>query len=77
MNREINRDMLVALIKEQEPSFLQAARRTGYVCPVCGNGTGADGDGLAKDKDKPLPKWEEEAINRAFDDDHRGIGLTD
>jgi len=25
----------------------------------------------------PLPKWEEEAINRAFDDDHRGIGLTD
>jgi|BioPla2DNA2_1021312.scaffolds.fasta_scaffold05227_10 replicative DNA helicase len=56
MNREINRDMLVALIKEQEPSFLQAARRTGYVCPVCGNGTGADGDGLAKDKDKPYYK---------------------
>jgi hypothetical protein len=25
----------------------------------------------------PLPKWEEEAINRAFDDDHGGIGLTD
>jgi hypothetical protein len=25
----------------------------------------------------PLPKWEEEAINRAFDDEHRGIGLTD
>lgn len=35
-------------INSQEPTFLSDARRKGYVCPVCRNGQGQDGDGLTK-----------------------------
>ncbi len=51
--KNMSRDMMIKKIKEQEPSFLQAARKTGYVCPVCGNGTGEDGDGIARDPGSP------------------------
>lgn len=37
-------------ILQQEPTFLAKARRKGYVCPCCGNGTGKDGSGISKNK---------------------------
>lgn len=36
-------------INQQEPTYLQKARKTGYICPVCGNGSGKDGTGITKD----------------------------
>ena len=41
-------DEIKRLIKSQEPTFLPAARHKGYVCPVCGNGKGRDGDGIMR-----------------------------
>lgn len=35
-------------IKAQEPTFLQRAKKKGYVCPKCGNGTGDTGDGITR-----------------------------
>lgn len=35
-------------INNQEPTFLSNARHKGFVCPVCGNGQGQDGDGLTR-----------------------------
>ena len=36
--REINR---------QDPgAFLKRAKKRGYICPKCGNGSGKDGDGI-------------------------------
>lgn len=35
-------------INSQEPTFLSDARHKGFVCPVCGNGRGQDGDGLTR-----------------------------
>ena len=32
-----------------KPSFLQAAKKKGYVCPQCNNGTGSDGTGITED----------------------------
>ena len=49
----MNRDQALETIRQQEPTFLEAARRSGYVCPVCGNGKGKDGDGIAKDPSNP------------------------
>lgn len=37
-------------IREQQPAFLGRARRTGYICPNCGNGSGEQGDGLTLDR---------------------------
>lgn len=48
-------DKAIERIRQQQPTFLQAAKKKGYVCPKCGNGTGKDGDGITldpKDKDK-------------------------
>lgn len=36
-------------INNKKPDYLQKARRTGYVCPSCGNGTGKNGDGIIVD----------------------------
>ena len=33
--------------------FTQKARKKGYVCPLCGNGSGADGDGVTEDQSRP------------------------
>ena len=33
-------------INREQPTFLQRAKRTGYICPACGNGSGKDGDGI-------------------------------
>ena len=33
-------------IRRQYSTLLQKARRTGFVCPCCGNGTGENGDGI-------------------------------
>lgn len=35
-------------INEQQPDFLEEARKTGYVCPVCGSGSGKHGTGIVK-----------------------------
>lgn len=45
MDRERAREYVNA----QPPTFLEEAKSRGYVCPVCGNGSGATGDGIAKD----------------------------
>lgn len=39
------------IIRHQKPFFLEKAKRSGYICPVCGNGEGMDGDGIALNKD--------------------------
>jgi len=36
------------LLRSQEPTFLTKAKRTGYICPACGNGSGRDGDGITR-----------------------------
>lgn len=37
-------------LKTKAPDFLPQARKVGYVCPVCDNGTGESGDGLILDR---------------------------
>ena len=49
----MNRTEAKDFIKQQTPHFLEKARKTGYVCPFCGNGTGESGDGIVKDKKDP------------------------
>lgn len=45
----MDRNDAVAYIKSQAPdAFLQKARKRGYICPACYNGTGKDGDGIVK-----------------------------
>ena len=45
----MDRQQVIDYINEQEPTYLQTAKKTGYVCPVCGNGSGKDGTGITKD----------------------------
>ena len=49
MNRQDAKDY----IRQQEPFFLEKAKRTGWICPYCGNGSGANGDGIVKDAKDP------------------------
>lgn len=45
----MTREQAAEYIKQQSPeAFLTRARKRGYVCPLCGNGSGADGDGIVK-----------------------------
>lgn len=44
----MTREDAILELKKQVPSFLPKARRRGYVCPVCGNGKGKDGDGIVR-----------------------------
>lgn len=54
MDRENAKDF----INRQEPTYLQRAKKTGYVCPVCGNGSGKDGTGITKDpNDREHPHY--------------------
>lgn len=54
MDREYVKDF----INRQEPTYLQRAKKTGYVCPVCGNGSGKDGTGITKDpNDREHPHY--------------------
>lgn len=47
----MDRKEATSYIKRQTPdAFLQKARKHGYICPKCGNGTGKDGDGIVMDK---------------------------
>lgn len=43
---------LLELIKQQEPTFLKKAKHGGYICPVCGNGTGANATGITRTRGK-------------------------
>ena len=44
-------DETIRLIKTQSPdAFLPKARKHGWICPVCGNGEGKDGDGIVLNK---------------------------
>ncbi len=42
----MTREDAIKEINSQAPTFLQAAKKRGYICPNCGNGSGKDGDGL-------------------------------
>ena len=45
----MTRENAMEYIKQQSPeAFLLKARKRGFVCPKCGNGTGSDGDGIVK-----------------------------
>ncbi len=45
----MTRENAMEYIKQQSPeAFLSKARKRGFVCPVCGNGTGSSGDGIVK-----------------------------
>ena len=41
-----------AYIKSRYADYLRPAKRKGYICPLCGNGTGADGDGITENPKK-------------------------
>lgn len=45
----MTRENAMEYIKQQSPdAFLSKAKKRGFVCPKCGNGTGSDGDGIVK-----------------------------
>lgn len=45
------RQEAIQYIKSNATQYLKPAKKKGYICPICGNGTGADGDGItSKDK---------------------------
>ena len=45
----MTRENAMEYIKQQSPdAFLSRARKRGFVCPRCGNGTGSSGDGIVK-----------------------------
>ena len=45
----MERKAAVEYINRQAPdAFLERAKRRGFVCPACGNGTGRDGDGIVR-----------------------------
>lgn len=46
----MTRDEAKQIVKTYEPDFLEKARKKGYICPKCGNGSGKDGDGIVKYK---------------------------
>lgn len=53
----MDREQAKQYVKSQEPSFLTKAPkkingRVSYICPVCNNGSGKDGDGIAYFKGK-------------------------
>lgn len=43
----MTRDEAREAVLRMEPTFLQRAKVSGYVCPECGNGKGSSGDGIA------------------------------
>ena len=46
----MNREQAKAEIKARYAEYLEPAKKRGtYICPLCGNGTGSTGDGLAVD----------------------------
>jgi len=45
----MTKDHVVDELRNQEPTFLGKAKRKGWICPECGNGGGADGDGISVD----------------------------
>lgn len=46
----MNRDQARQEIKSRYAEYLKPAKKRGtYICPLCGNGTGADGDGMSID----------------------------
>ncbi len=46
----MDRQQAIEYINRQEPDYLQRAKKTGYVCPACGNGSGKDGTGITRDR---------------------------
>ena len=48
----MNRNQIIEIINQCEPTFLDSARKSGYICPVCGSGSGTNGTGLTLGKDK-------------------------
>lgn len=45
----MTRENAMEYIKQQSPAaFLSKAKKRGFVCPKCGNGTGSDGDGIVR-----------------------------
>lgn len=50
----MTREQARQTIRQRYADFLTPAREKGtYVCPLCGNGTGADGDGMAINRKDP------------------------
>ncbi len=44
----MERTQAVEAINEMQPTFLPKARKRGWICPSCGNGSGRDGDGIVR-----------------------------
>ena len=58
MDRESAREE----VRQQEPNFLIPAKKKvhnhpTYICPICENGTGKDGDGIVFDPKADYPHW--------------------
>lgn len=68
----MNREDAKEFILQQEPTFLPAAKKISgkqsYVCPKCGNGSGADGTGITRDpRGKGHPHYKCFACGGYFD----------
>lgn len=44
----MNLEETVTAINEQQPTFLQRARKRGFICPLCGSGSHSRGTGIEK-----------------------------
>ena len=42
------KDATLEINKQNPGAFLKLAKKRGYICPLCGNGTGKDGDGIVR-----------------------------
>lgn len=58
----MNKESAKEEVRQREPDFLNLAKkkvhnRPTYICPVCENGTGKDGDGITFDPKADYPHW--------------------
>lgn len=58
----MEKDQAKQIIKQQEPTFLQQAKKAAhhhptYVCPWCGNGSGRDGTGIERSEKNGEPHY--------------------
>ena len=58
----MNKETAKKEVQHRTPDFLTPAKKkvnkmSTYVCPVCGNGSGKDGDGITLDPKADIPHW--------------------
>lgn len=72
MNLDQEKELERELLKKAPDRFLSPAKKSGFICPKCGNGSGTDGTGIevnkeGKDKDEH-PRYKCFACNEVYGD---------